>query len=145
MSSSSWTGDCPAARLSDISLDVKEGMAVPAALIRNERLCDYWRTAAHHRCPYHLVRRIVHGSNLDPRPQSVSLEAGSWHPRRYVFDYREKSVRRRPRVQRVARPDIRAGKKSTRTEPGLPLVTVSVPASSAKRTYRSSVERTVCP
>jgi hypothetical protein len=34
ISSSSWTGDVPAARLSEISVDVKEGMAVPAALTR---------------------------------------------------------------------------------------------------------------
>jgi hypothetical protein len=86
MSSSSWTGDCPAARLSDISLDVNEGMAVPSALIRNEGLCVYRRTAADHCCPYHLVRRIVHIPNLDLRPQGVSFEPGSWHPRGYVLD-----------------------------------------------------------
>jgi hypothetical protein len=34
ISSSSWMGEVPAARLSEISVDVKEGMAVPAALTR---------------------------------------------------------------------------------------------------------------
>jgi hypothetical protein len=85
ISSSSWTGDVPAARLSEISVDVKEGMAVPAALtiIRAHVLVRELWTA--NRCfPYHLVRRIVHGANLDPSPESMSLEAGSGHPRRYV-------------------------------------------------------------
>ncbi len=118
-------------------------MAVPAALTRvrtHVSTRELW--TANHCFPYHLVRRIVHSANLDSSPESMSLETGSWHPRRYVSNYMKGVVRRRSRPRQT---DVRAGKKSTRTEPGLPPVTVSVPASSANRTYSSSVERTVWP
>jgi hypothetical protein len=68
---------------------------VPAALTKNKRLGVYARIMANRRFPDHLIRRIVHGTDLDPSPQSVSLEAGSWHPRRYVFDCEGSAVRRR--------------------------------------------------
>jgi hypothetical protein len=68
-----------------MSVDVKEGMAVPAALTRiraHVLVRELWTA---NRCfPYHLVRRIVHSANLDPSPESMSLETGSGHPRRYV-------------------------------------------------------------
>ena len=71
--------------LSEISVDVKEGMAVPAALTRirtHVLVRELWMA---NRCfPYHLVRRGVHIANLDPSPKSMSLEAGSGHPGRYV-------------------------------------------------------------
>jgi hypothetical protein len=60
---------------------------VPAALtiIKDVLVRELWTA---NRCfPYHLVRRIVHGANLDPSPESMSLEAGSGHPRRYVSNW----------------------------------------------------------
>jgi hypothetical protein len=88
ISSSSWMGRVPAARLSEISVDVKEGMAVPAALTRIRALVLVRELWTANRCfPYHLVRGIVHSANLDPSPEGMSLEAGSGHPRRYVPNY----------------------------------------------------------
>jgi hypothetical protein len=147
ISSSAWTGDVPAARLSEISVDVKEGMAVPAALTRIRVLVDVRELWTANRCfPYHLVRGIVHSANLDPSPESMSLEAGSGHPRRYVSNYIKGVLSEDAHdFQKCRQRNIRAGKKSTRTEPGLPPVTVSIPASSANRTYSSSLERTVWP
>jgi hypothetical protein len=89
----------------------------------------------------------VHSANLDPSPESMSLESCSGHPRRYMSNCTkgvELSVDAHD-FQKCRQIDIRAGKKSTSTEPGLPAVTVSIPASSANRTYSSSAERTVWP
>lgn len=81
-----------------MSVDVKEGMAVPAALSRmwvHVLVRESWTA---YRCfPYHLVRCIMHSANLDPSSESMSLETGSGHPGRYVSNYIKGVVRRRPR------------------------------------------------
>jgi len=94
-----------------MSVDAKEGMAVPAALTRMRAHVLVRESWTANRCfPYHLVRGIVHTANLNPSPESVSLEAGSGHPRRYVSNYIRGAVRRRSRFPEMS-PKIHTSRK----------------------------------